>query len=152
MGKKSSGGIAGLAARHACKLTFALALLFGFFLVPKGVLEGYRALAIAFLYMFALTMACVAFSVRENISHAKGTGALSAAASALGFAALSACGSAACSTVGIGIFSLAVPIAGMHFLAQYGPAIVLSSIAVQALALHRMGCLRLRTLEKIASG
>jgi hypothetical protein len=140
-----------LAIRHACKLVFALALALGFLLVPKSVLEQHFVLSVIFFFTFALTLACVAYAAKENAKHAKGTGTLSVAASAIGLVALSACGAVACGTIGIGIFSLALPIATVHFFAQYGVYLVAASIVVQVFSLWKMRCLSCKAMKKIAA-
>ncbi|MFA5930395.1 MAG: hypothetical protein WC861_05935 [Candidatus Micrarchaeia archaeon] len=93
----------------------------------------------------------MAYAAKENMEHAKGAGALSVAASAIGLAALSACSlSLACGTIGFGIFSLALPIAAVHFFAQYGAYVVAASMLVQLLSLWKMGCLTAAAAKKIA--
>ena len=143
--KKGSGG-------YLCKAVFAVSLLFGYALVPKAVIGQYFFLSVIFFLTFAYTLSCVAYSARENMKRAKGTGALSVLASAIGLAALSACGlSVACGTIGIGIFSIALPIAAVHFFAQYGAYVVSASILVQLFSLWKMGCLTAKAALKVAS-
>jgi hypothetical protein len=142
VGRKESG---------LCKAVFALSLLVAYAIVPQQVFSQYAVLAAAFLLSFAYTMACVAYIARERAKVAAGRGALPVIASAVGLAALSACGAAACGSIGIGIFSLALPIAAVHFFAQYGAYVVLASIAAQLLSLWGMNCLTLRAAGKIAS-
>lgn len=134
-----------------CRAAFALSLLVAYFIVPQQVFSQYAALAAAFLLSFAYTMACVAYIARERAKLAAGKGALPVIASAVGLAALSACGAAACGSVGIGIFSLAVPIAASHFFAEYGAYVVLASIAAQLFSLWKMNCLTWKAARKIAS-
>ena len=137
---------------HICKAVFAVSLVFGYLLVPKLVIDQYFFLSVAFFLTFAYTLTCVAYAAKENIRHAKGTGILSVIASAVGLAALSACGlSLACGTIGIGIFSLALPIAAVQFFAQYGAYVVAASILVQLFSLWSMGCLTIKAALKIAS-
>jgi hypothetical protein len=142
--------ICSLALRHACKLVFAISLLIGFLLVPQSVLESHFALALLFFITFAYTFACVAYAARENIRHAKGTSTLSVLASAVGLAALSACGAAACGTIGVGIFSLALPLAAVHFFSDYGAYIVGASILLQLALLWKMRCLSIKAMTRVA--
>ena len=136
----------------ACRAVFAVSLIFGYWLVPKAVIDQHFFLSIAFFLTFAYTLACVTYAAKENIKRAKGTGTLSVVASAVGLAALSACSlSLACGTIGIGIFSLALPIAAVHFFAQYGAYVVSASILVQLFSLWKMGCLAPKAALKIAS-
>jgi hypothetical protein len=136
---------------YICRAVFAVSLAFGYLLVPHAVIDQYFFLSVVFFLTFAYTLACVAYAAKENIKHAKGTGAISIAASAVGLAALSACGlSLACGTIGIGIFSLALPIAAVHFFAEYGVYVVAASILAQLLSLWRMGCLNVKAASKIA--
>ncbi|MFA6328953.1 MAG: hypothetical protein WCY41_05910 [Candidatus Micrarchaeia archaeon] len=140
-------------ASYACRAVFAISLIFGYLLVPKAVVDRYFIVSIAFFLVFAYTMSCVAYAAKENIRRAKRAGALSVVASAVGLAALSACSlSLACGTIGIGIFSLAIPIAAMQFFAQYGVYVVLASMLAQLFALWKMGCLTSKAARKIASG
>ena len=137
---------------YLCRAVFAVSLVFGYLLVPKAVIDQQFFLSAVFFLAFAYTLACVTYAAKENMKHAKGTGALSVAASAIGLAALSACGlSLACGTIGIGIFSLALPIAAVHFFAQYGTYVVAASILVQLFSLWKMGCLRPKVVLKIVS-
>jgi hypothetical protein len=135
----------------ACRLVFLLSLLIAYLMVPQAVLGQYAALSMLFFLTFAYTMACVAYAARENARNASGKSTLSVIASAVGLAALSACGASACGTVGIGIFSLALPIAAAHFFAEYGAYVVAASIAAQAFSLWKMGCLSAKAVDKIAS-
>jgi hypothetical protein len=134
-----------------CRAVFILSLLVAYAIVPQHVFEQYTALAAAFLLSFAYTLACVAYIARERAKLAAGKGTLPVVASVVGLAALSACGAAACGSVGIGIFSLAVPLAAAHFFAEYGAYVVLASIAAQLLSLWKMNCLTARAAKKIAS-
>ena len=137
---------------YLCRAVFAVSLVFGYLLVPKVVIDQQFFLSVIFFLTFAYTMACVTYAAKENMKHAKGTGALSVAASAIGLAALSACGlSLACGTMGIGIFSLALPIAAVHFFAQYGAYVVSASILVQLFSLWKMGCLKPKAALEIVS-
>jgi len=139
-------------ASYLCRAVFAVSLVFGYLLVPKAVIDQYFFLSAAFFLTFAYALACVTYAVKENIKRAKGTGAFSVAASAIGLVALSACGlSLACGTIGIGIFSLALPIAAVHFFAQYGAYVVLASMLLQLFSLWKMGCLSAKAAMKIAS-
>jgi hypothetical protein len=145
MKKKMSGG-------YLCRAVFAVSLVFGYALVPKTVIDQYFFLSAVFFLTFAYTLACVTYAVRENAKRAKGGSALSVIASAIGLAALSACGlSLACGTIGIGIFSIALPIAAVHFFAQYGSYVVSASILAQLFSLWRMGCLSPKAASRIAS-
>ena len=142
-GKKSGG--------YICRAVFAVSLAFGYLLVPKAVIDQQFFLSAIFFLTFAYTLSCVTYAAKENIKRAKGTGALSVAASAIGLAALSACGlSLACGTIGIGIFSLALPIAAVHFFSQYGTHVVAASILAQLFSLWKMGCLSAKAAKKIA--
>ena len=136
---------------YICRLAFLVSLALAYAIVPQAVFEQYPALSAAFLLTFAYTMACVANAARENARNAAGKSALSVLASAAGLAALTACGAAVCGSIGIGIFSLALPIAAVHFFAEYGAYIVAASMAAQLLALWRMGCLSSKSAAKIAS-
>jgi len=143
--KKNTGG-------YICRMVFAVSLAFGYLLVPKEVIGQYFFLSVAFFLTFAYTLACVTYAAKENIRRMKGTGALSVIASAVGLAALSACGlSLACGTIGIGIFSLVLPIAAVHFFAQYGAYVVSASILIQLFSVWKMGCLKIKAALKIAS-
>ena len=148
--KSASGGKKSVS--YTCRAVFALSIVFGYLLVPKAVIDQYFFLSAVFFLTFAYTLACVAYAAKENIRRAKGNGALSVVASAVGLAALSACSlSLACGTIGIGIFSLALPIAAVHFFAQYGAYVVSASILVQLFSLWKMGCLSPKAALKIAS-
>ena len=154
MKKKADSSIAGgkkRAVSYICRAVFALSLIFGYLLVPHAVIDQYFFLSAAFFLTFAYTLACVTYAARENAKRAKGTGTLSVVASAIGLAALSACSlSLACGTIGFGIFSLALPIAAVHFFAQYGAYVVLASMMAQLFSLWKMGCLSAKAVKKIA--
>lgn len=142
--KKKAGG-------YICRAVFAIFLVFGYLLVPRMVVDQHFFLSAIFFLTFAYTLACVTYAAKENILRAKGSGALSVIASAIGLAALSACGlSLACGTIGIGIFSLALPLAAVHFFAEWGAYIVAASILVQLFSLWKMGCLSAKAVQKIA--
>jgi len=130
---------------------FLLSLILAYFIVPHQVFAQYAALSFEFIIVFAYTMACIAYVAKENARLAKGTGTLSVLASAMGLVALSACGAAACGTVGIGIFSLVLPIAAMHFFVQYGVYVVAASMIAQLFSLWKMNCLTGRMAAKIAA-
>jgi len=137
---------------YICRAVFAVSLLFGYLLVPNAVIAQHFFLSVAFFITFAYTLACVTYAAKENVKNASGNGTLSIVASAIGLAALSACSlSLACGTVGIGIFSLVLPIAAVHFFAQYGAYVVSASILAQLLSLWKMGCLAPKAALKIAS-
>lgn len=145
--KKEKGGNG-----YACRLVFFISLAFAYLIVPQAVFGQYAALSIIFFLTFAYTMACVAHTARENAKNAAGKGAVSVLASAAGLAALDACGAAACGSIGVGIFSLALSIAVVHFFAQYGAYLVAACIAAQLFSLWKMGCLNAKAALKIASG
>jgi len=139
-------------ASYLCRAVFAASLVFGYLLVPKTVIDQHFFLSVVFFLTFAYTLACVTYAAKENMKRAKGSSAISVAASAIGLAALSACSlSLACGTIGIGIFSIALPIAAVHFFAEYGAYVVAASILVQRFSLWKMGCLSTKAAMKIAS-
>jgi len=142
--KKKSGS-------YLCRVVFALSLLAAYLMVPQAVFGQHAALSAVFFVTFAYTMACVAYSARENMKNAAGKSTLSVIASAVGLAALTACGTAACGSIGIGIFSLAIPIAAVHFFVEYGAYIVAASIIAQLFSLWKMNCLSFKMAAKIVS-
>ena len=143
--KKNAGGF-------LCRAVFAVSLAWGCLLVPKDVTGPYFFLSAAFFLTLAYTLACITYAAKENIRRAKGSGTLSILASAIGLAALSACGlPLACGAVGIGMISVSLSIAVMHFFAVYGAYVVSASILVQLFALWKMGCLSAKAVMKIAA-
>jgi hypothetical protein len=136
---------------NICKIVFFISIFAAYALVPHKVFGAHFLLSIAFALAFALTMACVAYSMRENLKKERSAGLFSLVASAVGFAALQACGlTLACGTAGLGIILLILPAALVGYLSQYGIYIVMASIVLQLASLYAMGCLRLKTLAKIA--
>ena len=130
---------------------FLVSLVLAYLIVPQAVFGRYAVLSAIFFLTFAYTMACVAYAARENAENAAGKSALSVIASAAGLAALTACGAAVCGSIGIGIFSLALPIAAMHFFAEYGAYLVTACIIAQLFSLWKMGCLSKKAALAIAS-
>jgi hypothetical protein len=151
MVKGATQAACGFCERNACRLAFFLSLAIGFMLAPPLLLEKNIAIAMVFILTFALSMSCVAFSVKEKLRNAKAGSTLSVVASALGFAAIEACSmGTVCGAAGLGILTLAIPGAFLGYFTDYGVQIVLASIAVQLAVLWRMGCLRKEVLLRIA--
>ena len=144
-------GALGAIYRNSCKMAFCISLAAVYALVPQNVFGAHFLLSLAFALTFALTMACIAYSMRENLEKKRSVGFLSLVASAMGLVALEACGlTLACGTAGLGIMLLMLPAAMAGYLSLYGQYVVMASIALQLASLYAMGCLRLKTIAKIA--
>ncbi len=131
---------------HYCKAIFVGSLVLGFFLVPKDVLEGpYKLIAIVFVLIFSLTMACVVRSLKEKVIASQKTGdsMMAVVASVVGISALQVCGLGvpACgASAGVGIVSLIFPGFVFAYLKEYSVFILVVSIFIQLYSLHRMKC------------
>jgi hypothetical protein len=129
-----------------CTGTFIIVFLASALLIPKTMTHGYHLLlAVAFMFSFALTITCMARSIKERITLARTakTSLLGIIAAVLGLSALQVCGVAApvCgATIGAGVVASLFPGFLFHFLSDWSIPIIILSILFQWVALYFMNC------------
>ncbi len=133
---------------HYCQVVFGASLFLGYFLIPKKIFYGYYTiLGIAFIISFSLVLTCLIRQVKERVKLARTySGAIvSIIATAVGLAALEACGIGApvCgAVVGLGFLSIILPVSASSFVSKYSIAILVISIIIQFGALYFMNCFK----------
>lgn len=123
-----------------------MSLTVGYLLTPKDVLFGrYSVVAIAFIIIFSLTIACMVRTIKERVKTSinLGNSAIGVLASIIGLSALQVCGLGvpACgASVGAGIVSLIFPGFVFKHIREYSVLILSFSIFAQMYSLHKMNC------------
>lgn len=131
-----------------CKIVFLISLILGYFLVPKDLWESsYIYLAIPFVFLFALTMACTVRNIKEKVrsKQLKGGSLISIVANILGISVLQICGIGVpmCGvSIGMSILTLFLPSTLLMSLAQYGVWMLSVIIFLQLVSLYFSGCFK----------
>lgn len=129
-----------------CKIIFALSFIASYFLLPENVFAGiHRYIALAFMFTFSFSVACIVRNIKEKVvlAHTYKTSAVSLVLSILGFSAFQVCGINAgmcTATVGIGVVSTIFPSFFVAFLEDYAHLIIWFSVIVQLIGLYFMRC------------
>ena len=132
-----------------CKAVFLISLFVGYFLIPKDVLSGhFKFIALAFVIIFSLTMACVARTIKEKVktSLSLHNSFLGILASVIGISALQVCGLGVPScgaSIGAGVLSIIFPGFVFNYLREYSVLILTLSVFFQLYSLFRMNCFSL---------
>jgi len=130
-----------------CRAIFVVSMFVSFFILPSFIFMGWLVvLAVVFMLVFSLSMACMIRSIKDMFSNARRTGRslLSIISMLLGFSAFHACtiGAPVCASAGIGLLLTLLPSFMLGVLSSYSILIIVVSIFLQLFVLSRMGCLR----------
>ena len=131
-----------------CLGVLLLALIFGYYLLPRSVFYSFTALlAFLFLFLFSLSTMCLVRNIKERVilSRASRGSFLGLVATAIGLGALQVCGLGApvCgATVGVGIISFFFPTLLARLTTSYALALVLFSIVLEIVSLYFMNCFK----------
>lgn len=131
---------------HYCQIVFLISFGLSYFLIPQRVFTGfYLYLAILYMSLFGLIMACIVRLLKERILLARKTqkSFLGILFSALGLISLQVCGIGApvCGfSLGQTILFTIFPKVFVHFLTQYALPILLFSIIMQLYFLFSLKC------------
>ena len=133
---------------HYCQFVFGFSLVLGYLIVPKKIFYGYDTiLGVFFIFSFALVTTCLVRQIKERVKVARTySGAIiGVIATAIGLAALEACGVGApvCGAmVGVGILSVIFPMSAVDIIGRYAVPILVGSILIQFVALYFMNCFK----------
>ncbi len=129
-----------------CKIVFVVAFISSYFLLPPDIISGpHKYIAVAFMFSFSFSIACIVRNIKEKVVLARTykTSVFSLVLSIIGFSAFQVCGLNAgmcTATVGMGVVSTIFPTFFVGFLSDYAFLIIWISVFFQLFALYIMKC------------
>ena len=129
---------------HYCKLTFIVAFILSYFLIPHNLQPEFFYLSIIFMSVFALVVMCVVRNIKEQIlvARTKKSSLITLLISLIGISAFQVCGAGFVCGAGIGmaILAMILPSTMLSLLNEYAFLIIVFSILFQLAALYFMKC------------